>query len=115
MSTPVATIDARATLRQAARALRDANVGTLAIVAHEEVTGIVSERDVVRAIADEADPDEIWVADVMSGSPRYLTTADTVRGAIDVMLNAGFRHLPVMEDGELVGIVSLRGLARALS
>lgn len=114
MKGSVASIDAHATLREAAVALRIADVGTLAIMDDTEIAGIVSERDIIRGLADGADPDEGRVADVMSLDPRYLTLADRVTTAVDVMLEAGIRHLPVIEDGDLVGIVSIRDLAELL-
>jgi len=110
----VVTIDARAVLRDAARVLRDEDVGTLAIMNGPTLVGILSERDIVRALADDADPDEVWVGDIMSEEPRYLTPGDRALSAIDIMLAAGIRHLPVVEDTELVGIVSMRDLTREL-
>ncbi len=114
MESPVATVEATATLRSAARALREGDVGTLVILDGSDIAGIVSERDVVRALADDADPDDVWVGDVMSESPRYLTKGDSVTSAVEVMLAAGIRHVPVVDEGELVGIVSMRDLARQL-
>lgn len=113
MHSPVVTIEGTATLRKAAGALRDANVGTLAVMDGNGIAGILSERDVTRALADGADPDEIWVADVMRGTPRYTTAGDRVASARDAMLAAGIRHLPVVEEGELVGIVSMRDVLAA--
>lgn len=108
MHSPVVTVERTATLRQASDALRRADVGTLAVVNGVEIAGILSERDVTRALADGADPDEIWVADVMSEEPRYATPGDTVDSVRNVMLSAGIRHLPVVDDCELVGMVSMR-------
>jgi CBS domain-containing protein len=113
MRTPVVTTEGDATLRDAASALRDADVGSLAVVEASGIAGIVSERDVTRAIADGADPDEIWVADVMSGEPRYVTSGDEIATARETMLAAGIRHLPVLDEGELVGIVSVRDILRS--
>ncbi len=112
MHSPVVAVDEKTTLREAARLLRDADIGTLVVEDEDEETiaGIVSERDVTRALADGADPDEVWVADVMSREPRYATGGDQVSTALDVMLVAGIRHLPVLEDGAIVGIVSMRDL-----
>jgi len=78
MTGSVASIDADASLREAAIALRVADVGTLVIMDGAEIAGIVSERDLVRALADGVDPDTGRVADVMSHDPRYLTLADHV-------------------------------------
>ena len=111
MNTSVLRIDHRATLRSAAAMLRDARVGTLLVCAEHGVAGILSERDVVVALADGADPDEVWVGDVMSEEPRYLTPGDTVSTALRMMLDAGVRHIPVIDECEPVGIVSIRDLA----
>jgi CBS domain-containing protein len=113
MHSPVVAVEGKTTLRQAARLLRDADIGTLAVMDGGAVAGIVSERDVTRSLADGADPDEVWVADVMSSQPRYATAGDLVGTALDVMLVAGIRHLPVLEEGQLVGIVSMRDLVGA--
>jgi HSP20 family protein len=110
MTTRVASVDAKATLRQAASSLRDSDVGTLVIMDGPEVVGIVSERDLVGALAANADPDYTSVGDVMSKNPRYATPGETVESAVSTMLAAGIRHLPVVDEGELVGIVSMRAL-----
>ncbi len=114
MRSPVRTIDIRATLREAACALHEVDVGTLVIMDGTDIAGILSERDVVRALAGGVDPDETRVGDTMSESPRYVTEGDEVRSAVEVMLTAGIRHLPVVDEGELVGIVSMRDLIAAL-
>jgi CBS domain-containing protein len=79
MRSPAVTIERSATLRSAATALRDASVGTLAVMDDSSVAGVVSEHDIVRALADGADPDHAEVMDVMSEQPRYLTTGEEER------------------------------------
>jgi CBS domain-containing protein len=69
MRSPVVIIERSATLRSAAIALRDGGVGTLAVMDGSSVGGVVSERDIVRALADGADPDQAEVMDVMSEQP----------------------------------------------
>lgn len=110
MQTPVYDIRPNSTLRAAAKILRDQDVGALAVMRGASIVGLLSERDVVRALANGADPDEVWVGDVMSDLPRYLVPEENSRTAAQVMLAAGIRHLPVVEDGALVGIVSIRDL-----
>ena len=114
MRAPVYDVRPNSTLRAAAKILRDQDVGALAVMRGASIVGLVSERDVVRALADGADPDEVWVGDVMSDLPRYLVPEESSRMAAQVMLTAGVRHLPVVEDGALVGIVSIRDLLRHL-
>ena len=114
MHSPVVTIDRKDTLRSAGAALRDADVGTLVIMDGSVLAGIVSERDIVWALADGADPDRVQVADVMSGDPRYLTVGQEMGSAVETMLDVGVRHLPVLEEGEVVGILSIRDLLGTL-
>ncbi len=115
MRTKVASIDPSVTLREAARSLEAAGVGTLAIMDGAEISGIVSERDLVRALADGADPDRVEVRDVMTVDPRYLTLGDSAATALEIMLQAKVRHLPVVDEGELIGILSIRDVARTLT
>jgi CBS domain-containing protein len=90
--------------------LRDLDVGTLVVMAGDDIVGIISERDVVRAVADGADIDDVAVGAVMSPDPRYATTTDSIRAALNTMIAVGVRHLPVVEEGEVIGIVSMRDL-----
>lgn len=114
MRSPVATIEPTASLREASRALRDWQIGTLAVVDNTDVLGIISERDIVCALAEGADADQVPVKSVMSRDPRYLTAGEDVTAAVDVMLAVGIRHLPVFEEGELIGMVSVRDLVASL-
>ncbi|HET7487803.1 MAG TPA: CBS domain-containing protein [Acidimicrobiales bacterium] len=115
-ATPIVTVSRRATLRQAAKALRTANIGALVVLPdHGKPLGIISERDVVRALADGANPDEVWAADIMTEEPRYITPAQTIRSATEEMLTVGVRHLPVIDEGEVVGMVAARDALRVLS
>lgn len=113
MSAPVGEVSSQSTLRMAASVLGEWDVGALAVQKGRSIVGIVSERDVTRAIADGADPDQIWMDDVMSELPRYLTPGDSLSTAAAIMLEVGIRHLPVLEDGELVGMVSIRDVLKA--
>ena len=115
MHRSVYAIESDVTLRAGARRLRDAGVGAMAIVRAGSIVAIVSERDIVHALADGADPDQIWIGDVMTDFPRSLTPDDSLRRALELMLAAEIRHLPVVDRGQLVGIVSIRDLAGRVS
>lgn len=115
-ATPIVTVARGATLRQGARALAAANIGALLVLPEGgEPLGIISERDVVRALAQGADPDEVWTADIMTEQPRYVTPAQSIRSAAEEMLAIGVRHLPVMDEGEVIGMVAARDALRVLS
>lgn len=111
--TPFVAVTAGDSLRAASAAMRDADVGALPVLDGDELAGIVSERDIVGALAAGRDPDRHRVADVMTRDPRYLTLADSVTTAAETMLEAGCRHLPVLDEGVPIGIVSIRDVVRA--
>ena len=115
MSMPAVVIGPELCLRDAAVSMREASVGAALVVANGELLGILSERDVVVALADGADPDTVWAADVMTAEPVWAEPDDTLDRVLELMVGAGIRHLPVMADGsKLVGVVSLRDIAAAV-
>jgi CBS domain-containing protein len=106
------TIDTGATLVDAAREMRDGDVGALIVVDGGSVAGIVTDRDiVVRAIADGRDPGATRVADVCTDALVTLNPQDTVETAIRRMREHDVRRLPVVQGDRPVGIVSLGDLA----
>jgi CBS domain-containing protein len=108
MAKPVVAVAPRLTLRSVAAVLTSENVGAVVVYDEEGNLGIVSERDVVRALAQGADPDEVWAADVMATEPRWVDPQTPIAEAAELMLNAGIRHVPVVDANEAVGIVSIR-------
>ncbi|MDQ3645982.1 MAG: CBS domain-containing protein [Actinomycetota bacterium] len=104
------TVAPESTIRRAAKVMLDRGVGAAVVIENEKVAGIVTERDILRAIAedqdlDSADVNSIMTRDVVSGSPGW----DVVR-ASKAMSDGGFRHLLVMDMDDPLGIVSLRDL-----
>jgi CBS domain-containing protein len=104
------TVDPGASLRRAAKVMTDRGVGCAVVVDKEKVAGIVTERDILRAVADDrimddAKVEDVMTRDVVSGAPGW----EIVR-AVKTMTEGGFRHLLVMEMDDPVGIVSLRDL-----
>ena len=114
MATPVLTVDPAATLREAAMILRDERIGTLAVMGADGLIGVRSERDVTRAIADRADPDEVWVADILAEEPVSARPDDSLVDCLLLMVGAGVRHLPVVAEGRVVGMFSMRDGVDAL-
>lgn len=115
MSAPPVVIDPELCLRDAASRLRDAHVGAALVVDDGRLVGILSERDVVVALADGADPDAVWAADVMTAEPVWAEPDDPLERVLRLMVVGGIRHLPVMADGAaLLGVVSLRDVAGAV-
>jgi CBS domain-containing protein len=109
----VLRIDADATVFEAVQRMVDANVGSLLVSVDGEITGIFTERDYLRRVAlHELDDRETAVRDVMS-SPLVVVTPETpIDECMAVMTNRRIRHLPVVEDGEVVGMVSIGDLVK---
>jgi CBS domain-containing protein len=112
-SEDVLTIPPNATLGEAARAMRRRNVGAAVVLDGGDVAGIFTERDLLRAIADSRHPDQGQVQSYMTPNPITLPPDHAPSEAAQIMTDRQFRHIPVVEDGELVGIVSIRDLVSA--
>ncbi|ARE39756.1 CBS domain protein [Rhodovulum sp. P5] len=98
-----------ATLREACHKLEECNVGALAVMEEGCLVGILSERDIIRrAICKGRPMDTTMVADVMTADPRTIDIDGTLSEAQTIMTEGHFRHLPVIENGEPVGILSFR-------
>ena len=98
-----------ATVREAAREMRKRHVGAVLVVTADHLEGIFTERDVVnRVVAEGLDPDRTQLNDVMTRNPDTVGPNDTALEALRRMQDGGFRHLPVVDRGRLVGIVSRR-------
>jgi CBS domain-containing protein len=106
------TVDAGDPLVEAARQMRDGDVGDVIVTKGGEVTGIVTDRDiVVRAIADGRAPDSTLVSEVATSDVRALEPSQSVDDAVQAMREHDIRRLPVVDGGRPVGIVSLGDLA----
>ena len=111
----VATVRPDLTLRKLALLLADKRIGAAVVTdAQERLVGIVSERDVVRAIAQEGERAlGLPVADVMTREVRTCRPEDTVEHLMAVMTDGRLRHLPVLVDGRLGGIVSVGDVVKS--
>jgi len=102
-----------ATARDAARQMRAARVGALLVRDGDRFVGIVSEADLVRkALAESSELDQISVRSVMSAPLISIDIGGSAHDASDLMAEHGIRHLGVIEDGEVVGMLSVRDLLR---
>lgn len=108
MNKNVLTASPEHTLEQAAEAMTERKVGSAVVVKDGKVVGIVTERDVMKAVARGLVPWNTKLSDIMTAEPLHTTSQATTEEASHIMLERGFRHLPVIDDEKLVGIVSLR-------
>lgn len=97
---------------EAARAMRDADIGSVIVHEHDQLYGIVTDRDlVVRALAEDVNCAAMMLGDICSREPTALAPTDTVEEAVRLMRDKAIRRLPIVENGTPVGIVSLGDLA----
>lgn len=88
-------------------------VGALLVIEHDELKGIVSERDFLKKIvAMNSDPNTVPVAQVMTKDPITVPPSMTVQEAMCLMTEKRIRHLPVVENGKLLGIISIGDLTK---
>ena len=111
MSTSLVKVEPDATVAEAAAVMSIHHVGAALVVDGDRLLGIFTERDIVRALAAEHDAAHHAAAGWMTSDPITLGPDATPAEALDRMLEEGFRHIPVVDDGRLVGIVSLRDLS----
>lgn len=109
------SVDPGASAREAARLMAEHHVAALLVIERRGLAGIVTERDVtVRVVAAGRDPDRTSVESIMTADPRTLAPDDSLPEALELMRLHGFRHLPVVEDGRPVAMVSVRDLHAAV-
>lgn len=108
----VVTIRRGATVAQAVELLATHRIGAVPVMEGEMVAGILSERDVVRLLAQERTALDGPVDAVMTAPAITVGRAEPVIGALSLMTRRRIRHLPVVEDGRLVGLVSIGDLVK---
>jgi CBS domain-containing protein len=113
MSRALLTVDTATTLTDAAREMHSHGVGAVLVLAGGRLEGILTERDVLRAVATGT-VEGTHVAAWMTRDPETIGLSDTTGHAAALMIHGGFRHLPVVDSGEPVGIVSIRDLMRVV-
>jgi CBS domain-containing protein len=118
MTPATITDSASDTLRAAAERMWRQQTGSLLIAEGGRLTGIITERDLLRAVALGADPDRSTVDEAMTTEVFTVPPDMPLHDAARVMAARWIRHLPVMQDGELLGVISMRdvtGVFAALS
>src|SRR5271155_2798344 len=110
MTSPPLTCAADDTLAEAARAMQKADTGSVVVTDEGKVVGILTERDLLRAAADESDADREHVRLWMTSRPDVLGPNERADAAWASLTSHHYRHLPVVESDHCVGVVSLRDL-----
>jgi CBS domain-containing protein len=114
MSQPPTAVASDATLRAAARTMRDLDIGDVVVLEDGRPVGIATDRDlVVRGLAEGRDPERTPVGDVCSRDLATLSPKDSIDEAVQLMREKSLRRVPVVENGTLRGVVSIGDLARS--
>ena len=113
MTTDPITIPQRASVQEAAQAMRDSDIGDVIVLDDsEQVCGIVTDRDIaVRFVAEGKDPAGTLLGEIYSRELQTLSPKDSVGDAVRLMNEKAIRRLPVVDEGKPVGIVSIGDLA----
>lgn len=103
------------TVLAAAKLMTNRKIGALLILEKGTLVGILSERDIAgRLVAEEKSPGETRIAEIMTPKPETIGPKASVMDALQRMQEGGFRHLPVEESGEIIGMVSIRDIYAAV-
>jgi CBS domain-containing protein len=109
MSSDLLSVEADLSIVEVAQRMVDRNVGAALVRDDGRLTGILTERDLLRAVAWGLQQDG-RVADCMTAHPETIGPDDTTNHAVVLMLHGGFRHLPVVQGDDLLGVISIRDL-----
>ena len=111
MTDEVLTITPERSLRDAARFMTENKVGAAVIMDPEQPgPGIITERDLVRSLGEGENPDKELVKDHLTSNATFADADWSLLEAADAMARGGFRHLVVVSDGEVNGIISMRDI-----
>ena len=111
MTRSLLSVTAGGTLGEAAAQMAERGVGAIVVLEGDAIAAILTERDVMRAVAGGHDGSAM-VGDWMTRHPDTIEPTDTTDHAASLMIHGGFRHLPVVEEGRVFGIISIRDLMR---
>jgi CBS domain-containing protein len=113
MSRDLLTVEAGLPVVAVARRMADRNVGAVLVLEEGRLAGIMTERDLLRAVARGLSDDAV-VGECMTADPDTIAPDDTIEHAAVLMIHGGYRHLPVVDGDEVVGVLSIRDLVQVV-
>ena len=109
------SIDADASVFEALEFMADKNIGAVIVTHDDDLVGIISERDYARKIIlMSRSSKETRVSEIMTSDPTCVSPTDSVSSCMQLMTDKRFRHLPVVDDGDLVGLISIGDVVRTV-
>jgi CBS domain-containing protein len=112
MTPVVLTAPASTTIAEAASLMAQRRVGSALIVEGERLLGIFTERDIVKALSQDGQAVQQAIGHWMTRDPQSISPDVSLEEALQRMVEGNFRHLPVLEEGRLVGMLSMRDISR---
>jgi CBS domain-containing protein len=104
---PLAKVQTIETVREACRVMNELDVTGVVVIDHDELVGVLSERDIVRRLVClDLDPAQTTVETVMTPLPQAMEADGDLAQAIEIMRRGGFHHVPVLDNGNVVGLLS---------
>jgi len=103
------------TLEEAASEMIRHDIGSLAVIDGGKLVGILTERDILRSVAKDSDPEKETAGVWMTPDPDTVSAHLSVEDAVSWLLATGYRHLPVVESGDLLGVASIKDLLWAVT
>jgi len=113
MTTALFSIEPATSVAEAATVMGERRIGSALVMEDERLLGIFTERDIVRALGQHFDAAGHPVSEWMTADPLTVPPTTPAEEALGTMLSRGFRHLPVLDGDEVVGVVSMRDLTAA--
>jgi CBS domain-containing protein len=113
MSRDLLAVEATLPVVAVARRMVERNVGAVLVLEDGRLAGIMTERDLMRAVARGLRDDAV-VGECMTADPDTIAPDDTIEHAAVLMIHGGYRHLPVVDGEEVVGVLSIRDLVQVV-
>jgi CBS domain-containing protein len=113
MSGDLLTVDPTAAIVAVAQRMAERNVGAVLVIEGGRLAGIMTERDIMRAVARGLRDDAV-VGECMTADPDTIAPDDTIEHAAVLMIHGGYRHLPVVDGDDVVGVLSIRDLVQVV-
>jgi CBS domain-containing protein len=117
MRPPATTLEQNDHAAAAAYLMKHAGATALVVLDGQETNrpiGIITEADIVHAVADGKDVNDVRIHDLMTAAPTVISATTSIRDAARIMMNGRFRHLPVVDDAGLIGMVDIAAVCGAL-
>jgi len=113
-TTELVSVPPSATVAEAATVMGERRCSSCLVMDGDQMLGIFTERDIVRSLAQHFDAAGHSVSDWMTPNPTSVPSDTPVQEALQVMLDGGYRHLPIVDGGKVMGVVSMRDISRWL-